>query len=97
MSYYGNILTLYNSTAQQEQKVATALADNDVNYEKVGSTYFIRSRSKKNTREVLASIAALNIEYSFFHNAIPTRSYFRADGIDRDTIDRIQAIMGTDI
>ncbi|TDD94127.1 hypothetical protein [Flavobacterium cellulosilyticum] len=93
MAKYGNILTLFNTEANENKKIDTILTKNQTTFLNLNNTYYIETNSKKNTSEVINDINALGIKYIFFHNHISDGSLIKNNGIDEDKISKINTIL----
>jgi hypothetical protein len=93
MSYYGNILTLFDSNEDREQTVLTAINKHGLKFQQCENVFFIETLSKQNTKYLIEDLATKDLIFTFYHNSIPTGSYVRSKGIDDAILDHIDNIL----
>lgn len=97
MEYYGNILTLYNSTASQLNTVETMMSDNGFPFELIENTFFFGTSSIKKSKDFQKDLALLSLDYTFFFLSNADGSTIKSKGIDDDIIQHIDDIFFNDI
>jgi hypothetical protein len=93
MAFYGNILTVYNTTQAQLQSIVGVLTQKANQFEQIDTTFFIETSSKANTREIIKDINDLGVQYIFYHNSNADGSYVKAAGLAQPNLDNIEKIM----
>lgn len=68
MARYGNILTVFNCTADQATKVQNAVTATGAICAQRENTFYIESYSMANTQVIIDLIRAIGLEFIFFHN-----------------------------
>ena len=93
MAQYGNIMTVYNCNDAQVADIKAVLTAKGVVSAIKENTFFIETISKTNTRELIASLSLLNIEFIFFHNNISDGSKVESKGMDPGFITDVNKIL----
>jgi hypothetical protein len=93
MAYYGNILTILNSSAAVLQIVTGILDERKVRYELVESTFFLETSSMTNTTNVNDDLTNAQVDFIFSHIHLSDGSEVWANGVDQLVIDRIEDIL----
>jgi len=97
MEYYGNILTLYNSTPSQLNKVKGMITDNEFPFELIGNTFFFGTSSIKKSKDFQKELSLLSLDFTFFFLSNADGSTIRAAGIDEDAARHIDDIFFNDM
>ena len=97
MEYYGNILTLYNSTSTQIDDVEAMIADNNFPFELIESTFFFGTSSIKKSKDFQKELSLLPLEFTFFFLSNPDASTLKGSGIDPDVLHHINDIFFEDL
>lgn len=92
-TYFGNILIVYNASDDLLLQVEALILSSNQKYERFENSFFIRTETKKLTRELVAQIQALGPEYFFYHNVYPQASYFQSVGISDHSVSEIDKIL----
>jgi hypothetical protein len=96
MPKYGHVLVLYNCTQEQIEIVEVLLVNAfSAQMETVDNSIFFQMDNKKKISAMLDEVRDMGIDFSVFHNQVPTGSYFRSNGIAPDAHGRIEKIMRT--
>jgi len=93
MAYYGNILIVYNSTANQIQQIETVLQKYGADHELVENSFFLETSSMTNTEKIVDEISQLPIEFIFFHSHNADGSEAVGKGIDDGTLNHIKSFL----
>jgi len=93
MAHYGNILIIYNADDQHLEEVKKILENNNTDHEQVETSFFVETTSLDNTANVVKDLNILGASFLFFHNRISDGSLIRTNGIEDDTVTRIDDIL----
>ena len=93
MSYYGNILTLYQASEEVLAEVAYLLTAHRTIFTSRETTFFVETSSMAHTEEVIAALKKKKIAFTFFHNHIATGSGIAAGGLPSDFVQAVRRIM----
>jgi hypothetical protein len=93
MAKYGNILAVIDSSPQAIIDITVILKKYQVLFESIDNLFYIETISKKNTKDIIADLNTLDIQFLFFHNNISDGSLIKSKGIDDTTIKAIQKIL----
>jgi hypothetical protein len=97
MEYYGNILTLYNSTPSQLIDVEGMITGNGFPFELIENTFFFGTSSIKKSKDFQKELSLLSLEFTFFFLSNPDGSTIRASGINDDVARHIDDIFFNDL
>jgi hypothetical protein len=93
MASYGNILTVFNADDQGIKHIETTLIKNNNDFTKIDITYFVKTNSKKNTRDLISKLHEINVDFVFFHNNISDGSQIKTSGINPETEMKLKTIL----
>jgi len=97
MEYYGNILTLYNSTPSQLNDVEGMITNNGFPFELIENTFFFGTSSIKKSKDFQKELSLLSLEFTFFFLSNADGSTIRASGINDDVARHIDDIFFNDL
>ena len=97
MEYYGNILTLYNSTPSQLDDVTGMITDNGFPFELIENTFFFGTSSIKKSKDFQKELFLLSLDFTFFFLSNPDGSTIKASGIDEAAARHIDDIFFNDL
>jgi hypothetical protein len=97
MEYYGNILTLYNSTSAQLKEVGDMINDNGFPFEQIENTFFFGTSSIKKSKDFQRELSLLPLDFTCFFLSNPDGSTIRTNGIDPQVAQHIDDIFFNDI
>ena len=94
MSFFGNIMTIYNPEPPGIEEVKTILDQQGLPFELIESTFFFGTKTPTQSRTLRKTFSGLDIEFSFFYLDNPDGSTFTGHEIDQDQVDHIRDIFG---
>lgn len=97
MEYYGNILTLYNSTSTQIDDVGAMIIGHGFPFELIENTFFFGTSSIKKSKDFQKELSLLPLEFTFFFLSNPDASTLKGSGVDPNAIDHINDIFFEDL
>jgi hypothetical protein len=97
MEYYGNILTLYNSSSSQIDMVEEMITENDFPFERIENTFFFGTSSIKKSKDFQKDLLAQPLTFTFFFLSNADGSTIRGLGIPDEILQRIDDIFFNDI
>ena len=74
MSYYINILTVYDCTPEIQSQVETVLHTNASPFQRVESTFFVGTPFKTTLKKIVQDLTATGLKFTCCHTAIKTGS-----------------------
>ena len=97
MEYYGNILTLYDSTPAQLINVEGMITNNGFPFELIENTFFFGTSSIKKSKDFQRALSLLPLDFTFFFLSNADGSTIRSLGINDDVARHIDDIFFNDI
>lgn len=93
MNEYGNVLTIYETNEEQLKKVKDLLKPIVDQLIQKENTFFIGSSVEQHTQDIISSLTALDIKFTFIHIYNRDGTFISSKGIDDGTMKIVKQII----